>query len=136
MEEDARSLRKELSRVQERLFELEAAQLLAGAERIGSVRVVARVFDDRNAEAVKRLALHLTSQGQCVALMASRGDKLQVAFARSEEVRYDMAALLREVAPIFGGRGGGQPQMAQGGGADAARIEEALRQAVNLLKER
>lgn len=136
MEEDARALRKELSRVQDRLFELEAAQLLAEAERIGDVRVVARVFDDRSAEAVKRLALQLISQGHCVALMASRGDKLQVAFARSEDVRYDMAALLREVAPIFGGRGGGQPQMAQGGGADAARIEEALRQAVNLLKER
>jgi alanyl-tRNA synthetase len=71
-----------------------------------------------------------------VALLATRRDKVQVAFARSEDVRYDMAALLREVAPLFGGRGGGQPQIAQGGGADAASLEEALRQAVNLLKER
>ena len=136
LEEEARSLRKELAHVQERLFELEAAQLLASAERIGDVRVVARVFDDRNGEAVKRLALHLTAQGKCVALLATRRDKVQVAFARSEDVRYDMAALLREVAPLFGGRGGGQPQIAQGGGANAASLEEALRQAVNLLKER
>jgi alanyl-tRNA synthetase len=136
LEDEARSLRKELSHVQGRLFELEAAHLLADAERIGEVRVVTRVFDDRDGETVKRLALQLAAQGQCVALLAARGNKIQVAFARSEDVRYDMAALLREVAPLFGGRGGGQPQLAQGGGADPARLEDALRQAVNLLKER
>jgi len=136
LEDEARSLRKALEHAQARLFELEAAHLLESAERIGEVRVVARVFDDRNGEAVKRLALHLAAQGQCVALLAARGDRVQVAFARSDDVGYDMATLLRQVAPMFGGRGGGQPQIAQGGGTDASRIEEALRQAVSLLKER
>ncbi len=135
LEDEARSLRKALEHAQARLLELEAASLLESAERIGDVRVVARVFDDRNGEAVKRLALHLTAQGRCVALLASRGERVQVAFARSDDVGYDMAALLRQVAPLFGGRGGGQPQIAQGGGTDATRIDEALRQAVNLLKE-
>ncbi len=135
LEDEARALRKALEHTQARLFELEAAHLLAGAERVGDVRVVARVFDDRNGEAVKRLALHLAAQGRCVALLASRTDRVQVAFARSDDVGYDMAALLRQVAPIFGGRGGGQPQIAQGGGTDAARIEEAIRHAVSLLKE-
>lgn len=136
LEEEARSLRKALEHAQARLFELEAATLLESAEFIGGARVVARVFDDRDADAVKRLALHLAKQGRCVALLASRGDRVQVAFARSDDVGYDMAALLREVAPIFGGRGGGQPQIAQGGGTDPTHIDEALRHAVNLLKER
>lgn len=136
LEEEVRTLRKALEHTQARLFDLEAALLLEDAERIGDVRVVARVFDDRNGEAVKRLALHLAAQGHCVALLASRGERVQVTFARSDDVGYDMAALLRQVAPTFGGRGGGQPQIAQGGGTDASRIDEALRQAVNLLKER
>ncbi len=136
LEDEARSLRKALEHAQARLFELEAATLLESAEFIGGARVVARVFDDRDADTVKRLALHLARQGRCVALLASRGERVQVAFARSDDVGYDMAALLREVAPIFGGRGGGQPQIAQGGGTDPTRIDEALRHAVNLLKER
>lgn len=135
LEDEARALRKALEQAQARLFEMEAARLLEEAETIGDVRVVARVFDDRNGEAVKRLALHLTAQGRCVALLASRSERVQVAFARSDDVGYDMAALLRKVAPIFGGRGGGQPQIAQGGGTDTSRIEDALRQAVDLLKE-
>lgn len=133
LEDEAHALRKALEHAQARLFDLEAARLLESAESIGGVRVVARVFDDCNGEAVKRLALHLAAQGRCVALLASRTDRVQVAFARSEDVGYDMAALLRQVAPMFGGRGGGQPQIAQGGGTDTARIDDALRHAVNLL---
>lgn len=136
LEDEAHALRKALEQAQARLLEIEAARLLEEAESVGDVRVVARVFDDRNGEAVKRLALHLAAQGRCVALLASRGERVQVAFARSDDVGYDMAALLRQVAPTFGGRGGGQPQIAQGGGTDASRVDEALRQAVNLLKER
>ncbi|MFI2707674.1 DHHA1 domain-containing protein, partial [Nocardioides sp. CER28] len=35
-------------------------------------------------------------------------------------------ALLRELAPVVGGRGGGKDDLAQGGGSDASRIDEAL----------
>ena len=34
--------------------------------------------------------------------------------------------LIQEIAPIVGGRGGGRPELAQGGGTDATRLDEAL----------
>ncbi len=34
--------------------------------------------------------------------------------------------LIQEIAPIVGGRGGGRPEVAQGGGSDPARLDEAL----------
>ena len=34
--------------------------------------------------------------------------------------------LIKEVAPIVGGKGGGRPDMAQGGGTDATKIDDAL----------
>jgi len=134
LEDEAKTLRRELNHIQERMADLESAQLLAEAADIGGVRVVSKVFDDRGADAIRRLAARLTEQGGRVALLASRGEKVQVVFARSADVGYDMAALLRQVSPLFGGRGGGQPHLAQGGGTDAKGIEEALRQAVNLLR--
>ncbi len=39
---------------------------------------------------------------------------------------FDAGAVVRAIAPILGGRGGGKPAMAQGGGEDASRIDEAL----------
>jgi alanyl-tRNA synthetase len=34
--------------------------------------------------------------------------------------------LIQEIAPIVGGRGGGRPELAQGGGTDSSRLDEAL----------
>jgi alanyl-tRNA synthetase len=42
--------------------------------------------------------------------------------------------LIQQVAPIVGGKGGGRPEMAQGAGTDASRVEEALAKARELLK--
>jgi len=39
---------------------------------------------------------------------------------------FDAGAVVRAIAPVLGGRGGGKPAMAQGGGEDASRIDEAL----------
>jgi alanyl-tRNA synthetase len=41
--------------------------------------------------------------------------------------------LIQTIAPIIGGKGGGRPDGARGGGKDAARLEEALAKAKTLL---
>ena len=46
---------------------------------------------------------------------------------------FDAGAVVREIAPIVGGRGGGKPGMAQGGGEDASRVDEALAAARTFL---
>jgi len=45
----------------------------------------------------------------------------------------DAGRLIREIAPIVGGGGGGKPTLAQAGGRDAARLSEALDKARQLL---
>jgi alanyl-tRNA synthetase len=48
---------------------------------------------------------------------------------------FDAAAIVREVAPLIGGGGGGRPDLAQAGGRDASRLDEALREAARLALE-
>jgi alanyl-tRNA synthetase len=43
--------------------------------------------------------------------------------------------LVKEVAPIVGGGGGGRPEMAQAGGKEAARLQEALDKAYGIIKK-
>lgn len=43
-------------------------------------------------------------------------------------------AIVREMSKIVGGRGGGTPGIAQGGGTDASRIEEALEKGVEIVR--
>jgi alanyl-tRNA synthetase len=47
--------------------------------------------------------------------------------------RYQAGKLIQETAPLVGGKGGGRPELAQGGGPDATRIEAALARARALL---
>ncbi|MGI5915211.1 MAG: DHHA1 domain-containing protein, partial [Anaerolineae bacterium] len=47
-------------------------------------------------------------------------------FARADDVPVDMGALLKESMTPYGGRGGGRPHMAQGGGVDAADLTKVL----------
>ena len=40
--------------------------------------------------------------------------------------RIQAGKLVQEMAPLVGGKGGGRPDLAQGGGPDASRLDEAL----------
>ena len=44
---------------------------------------------------------------------------------------FDASKIIKEVAPIFGGGGGGRPNFAQGGGTKPEKIEEAVKEAIN-----
>jgi len=80
-------------------------------------------FKNRGIEKVKLLAAKICSRPGTVALLADEGDQLRVVFARSADITADMNALLKKTLERFGGRGGGRPNLVQGGGlvADSAR---------------
>ena len=63
------------------------------------------------------------------------GSALMLAAGSSDSVAkgFDAGAVIRAMAPLVGGRGGGKPAMAQGGGDDASGIEAALNAARELL---
>ncbi|MBU0492445.1 MAG: alanyl-tRNA editing protein [Chloroflexi bacterium] len=108
------------------LLDYEARELVATAEVHGSLRLVLRVYEDRPFEEVRRLALRLTEEPGAVALLAARGDKVQLAFGRGPDLDLDMNAILRAACQVLGGKSGGRPHLAQGGGPDAAHLDEAL----------
>ena len=92
-----------------------------------STRVIAKVFENRDAESLKHLALALIAHPNVVALLASRdNDTVRLVFARSSDARGDMNALMREACKVIDGRGGGKPDMAQGGGKNVTRLSEAI----------
>ncbi len=58
---------------------------------------------------------------------------LLVAVTADLEKRVHAGNLVKELAPIVGGRGGGRPNLAQAGGPDADRIDEALSRVGEIL---
>ncbi|HXA09268.1 MAG TPA: DHHA1 domain-containing protein, partial [Chthoniobacterales bacterium] len=58
---------------------------------------------------------------------------LIAAIPKELTARFQAGKLIQETAPLIGGKGGGRPELAQGGGTDATKIEAALAKARALL---
>jgi alanyl-tRNA synthetase len=125
--------RKGLERATGQLLTYEAGELIRQAEPVGAVRVVRRAFEDRQLDEVRALARAIAGGG-CVALLGLRAEKAHLLFARADGLAIDCGTLLRVVLAPFGGRGGGQPGLAQGGLPDGSRLEDALDAAVEHVR--
>jgi alanyl-tRNA synthetase len=130
MVEEHKELNRRIRVLEELAAEVEAEKLLADA----SQGVVVQVFNGRDAESLKKLAHALIAKSGVVALLASRDkDTARLVFARSADALGDMSVLMREACAMLDGRGGGKPELAQGGGKNVAKLDSALTHALTLL---
>jgi len=95
-------------------------------------------FDGQTVEGLREIADRVRSGGGPVAvvLAAETGGRALLLAAGSDDAvsaGFDAGAVVREMAGLVGGKGGGRPQMAQGGGEDPAGIDTALEAARGLL---
>ena len=114
--------------VQEQAARHEAKQLYkdAHATSKGSPPIIVARFDGRTPEDLQVLARALVLEGPCVALVGSGGEKAHLVFAQSPGLGRDIPGLLKASVAILGGRGGGRGDLAQGGGDQVDRLDEAL----------
>ena len=129
--DEARQVQKREARLVEELAELKAAQLLRDAPmQTQGTKLIAEIYDDRDANFIKLLAQKLTrSESRVIALMGSAQSPPAVVFARSSDLSPDMGSLLRELVTAAGGRGGGGKDFAQGGVPNAKQLQSILDQA-------
>jgi len=133
--EENKQLQRRVRHLAEIAARVEAEELLARATSTpDNLRIVAEVLDDRDAESLKQLALSLISHPATIALLGSRDkDAARLVFARSADAHGDMNALMRDACAMLDGRGGGKPDLAQGGGKNVVRLKEAIEMASQRL---
>ena len=118
-----KELRRTLRDLGERLAVHEASALVSGARQIGPARVVVDALDGWDQAGLKALAAAAASRPGVVAALLSAGEPALVVIARASDVNLDAAAVLEALVKKFGGKGGGKPELAQGGGLAGARAD-------------
>jgi alanyl-tRNA synthetase len=123
--EQIRALTRQLKDARTRLLEFEAARLLSEAELRGEVRLVRFITADYGADDLRLLAKQLVAHPGCVVLCGASGEKAALLIARSADLTLDLKPALSAALATFGGRGGGTPDFAQGGGVSATEAQLA-----------
>jgi len=125
LSEEGQRRRKELGLLLEALAAVEAERL-AGIHPAG-VPVPARLDGPLGSPAgLKAVAQALAARGRIALVGGVEGDRAHLCFARARGPGVNLGNLLRESVALLGGKGGGAPELAQGSGPDAARLDEAL----------
>jgi alanyl-tRNA synthetase len=114
-------------------------QLLARKTEVGGLAVLAAETDTADADAIKNLADQAAERlkhGVVVLAGASNGRGIFVAKVAGDAAKRGAHAgnLVREVAKLAGGGGGGRPDFAQAGARDAAKIPDALAAVPRLIE--
>jgi len=129
-----RAAEKEIEQVRVQQLLRAGAEVAAGATRVGPVLVVAHRVEGAGGGDVRTLALDVRSrlpQGEPgVVVVAGVSDGKVALVAATNELAQERGLsagdLVRALTPLLGGKGGGKADVAQGGGADASRLDEAL----------
>lgn len=116
-------------------------ELLSNIKDINDTKVIAAKMDGLDPVALREIGDKLRDklgQSGAVVLFSPKDDKVNiVAMAGKEAVKkgFHSGNIVKKVANILGGGGGGRPDMAQAGGKDSSKIDEAIDLVYNAVKD-
>ncbi|PQV65440.1 alanyl-tRNA synthetase [Abditibacterium utsteinense] len=133
-----RELEKQLAEMQRKLSGGAADEILSQATEIKGIAFVAsRAPENLSADALRELADQISQKMNGVAVLASEnGGKVSWAVKATKaavEKGAHAGNIVKQLAQITGGNGGGRPDFAFAGGKDVSKIDEALNQASSLV---
>ncbi|MBI2895449.1 MAG: alanine--tRNA ligase [Deltaproteobacteria bacterium] len=125
-----RELEKELSDLRQKLAAAGTDDLLGRAREVDGVKALGARTEVKDPRALRDLADKLRDKlGKGIVLLAAEsGGRVSLVMTVTKDLtsRLDAGKLIRDVAAVVGGSGGGRPDMAQAGGTDPSRIDEAI----------
>jgi alanyl-tRNA synthetase len=118
-----------------------AAQLLENCGKIGSSSIIISGIDSAPVEEVRNAIDMIKKKAGSAAVVfgMSDGDKVTLLAGVTDDlIQKGLKAgdIVKEIAPIVGGAGGGRPQMAQAGGKKSENLPQALQRAIEFIKQK
>ena len=134
----SRSLEKEIERLNAKLAAAQSGELLSSALEINGVKVLATEVQGVDPKSLRDMLDQLKNKlgSGVVVLAAHDGEKVSLVAGVTKDLTGQVKAgdLIRELATQLGGKGGGRPDMAQGGGTDIAALPQAIAAVPELVR--
>ena len=131
-------MEKEIAGLKEKLVSGKGSELLNDIDKVGKLSILIKQFEEMDAKTLRTFIDSAKNQlGSGVIVVGSKADgKVLLAAGVTKDLtkRYHAGNILKEIAGIVGGSGGGRPDMAQAGGTQTEKIGEALAKAKEIIK--
>jgi alanyl-tRNA synthetase len=137
LQKEIRERDKRVEELQRKLASGGGRDLLSDAREVAGVKVLAARTDVGDPKALREVADQLRNKikSGVVVLGGVADGKVALVAAVTPDLigRVQAGKIIAEVSKLVGGKGGGKPDLAQGGGTDAARLDEALNAVYGLI---
>ncbi|PTK67476.1 alanine--tRNA ligase [Staphylococcus borealis] len=139
LQEEEKQLHKQLEQRNKEITALKMGNIEEQIEDINGFKVLATEVEVSNAKEIRQTMDDFKSKQQdaIIILASNLGDKVSLIATVPKEQTDSIKAgdIIKNMAPIVGGKGGGRPDMAQGGGTQPENISEALRFIKDYIKK-
>jgi alanyl-tRNA synthetase len=126
-----REAEKEIEKLKHRMQASQAGVMIGDAKEIKGVRVLARRVENMDPKDLRDFGDKLRDniKSGVLALGSVKDDKVSLIVMVSKDLtpRFHAGNLIKELAQVLGGTGGGKPDMAQAGGKDPDKLDAALK---------
>jgi alanyl-tRNA synthetase len=131
-----KQLEKQLKTAVQRNASNAASELLGHAQTLNGIPLITHNLGDADGEFLQAVVDSLKGRFQGVIVLGG-GTEGAVALVASVSPQFatkvQAGKIIQAIAPIVGGKGGGKPDSARGGGKDASKLDEALAKVKDLL---
>jgi alanyl-tRNA synthetase len=130
LQDQVRRYEREIEQLKLKMAQTESASAADSAREVGGIRIVARRVSNLDANGMRQLADSLSRKlksGVVVLGQATDGKASLVARVTDDLTgRLNAGQIIREIAGLIGGKGGGRADMATGGGNEPEKLDQAL----------
>jgi alanyl-tRNA synthetase len=134
-----RELEKEIEKLRGELEKDQIPTLLEKKQSVDGTNLLITRVDSVDGKQLRDIADQLQQRlGSGIVVLASVGDanvNLVASVSKELTKRYHAGNIIKELAAMVGGGGGGRPDFAQAGGKDPTKLDEALKRAEELIRQ-
>jgi alanyl-tRNA synthetase len=137
--DEMKSMEKEIQKLKTSSARDVVSDALQDAHELGGIKVVKMRQDGLNTNELRILADNVRDRLKSGIIVVSSVTDSQAAIVcmvtKDLTDRYNAGEIVKSISKMAGGKGGGKPDMAQGGTKDIAKLDEALQSVYDIIKE-
>lgn len=137
--EDLRAALKEIEELKSKIAGFEAGNLFEQAEEINGVKVFVKGFENKESDSLREIVDKAKDKlGSCIVVLGANNGKAIFTVGVTKDLTSKIKAgeIVKELAVIAGGNGGGRPDFAQAGGKEGSKVMEALETVKKSIREK